>query len=427
MQVEVPETDIASEVQTRLLNLSRNTRVQGFRPGKAPMKVIRQRFGSQVRQEVIGEVVQSSFFEAVTREKLRPAGNPQIHPLTAIEGAGLKYTARFEVLPEFELADVKKLRVEKAECTINDADIDRMVDTLRRQRRKLEPAERESRTGDVVEIDFSGTLDGEPFEGGNGREFRIEIGSANLIKGFEEGLAGHKPGEEFDLDLRFPEDYGNDALKGKAVRFHVHMNKVFDSILPPVDETLFREFGVKEGGEPAFRAEVRVHMEREAQSVIRNRLRDNIMDALHKANDIALPPGLVDREKHRLLHQFEEALKARGLQTGDPHNPPGGQAIFEEQAKKRIALQLIIGELIRKAELKADPAKVRRLIEKNAQSYEDPAAIISWYYADRSRLAEVEALALEDEVMDWIASRAQVDSISIPFDGLVNKMQTKAV
>lgn len=427
LRVEVPEARIAGEVESRLRSLSRSTRVQGFRPGKVPMRVIQQRYGERVRLEVIGEVVQSSFYEAVTKERLRPAGSPHIDPLDANRGEGLKYTAKFEILPEFELADVENLAIEQCTCEIGDPDIDNMVETLRRQRRRLQSVDRASRPGDVIDIDFSGTLDGEAFDGGSGKAFKVELGSGRLIEGFETGLMGRAADQEFGLDLKYPEGQGSEKIRGKLVRFQIKVNKVYEPVLPEVDVEFFRQFGVNEGGEAAFRTEMRDHMEREAAAVIRKHLRESVMDALYKANEIALPGGLVEREKQRLRDQFDANLKAYGIEVSSKDERLKDPKLFDEQARKRVALQIIVGEIIRKQGLRVDPAKVRRTIERNAQSYEDPAAIVSWYYADRSRLAEVEALALEDEVMDWIIGRAKVKSVRLKFDELVNKGQTEMV
>ncbi|HEY7839973.1 MAG TPA: trigger factor [Gammaproteobacteria bacterium] len=426
MRVEVPEERISTEVENRLLHLSRTTKLQGFRPGKAPMKLIKQRFGQQVRREVVGEVVQSTFFEAISREKLRPAGSPRIDPLEAEQGAGVKYTAQFEVMPEFELRAVEKLTIEKPSCTIGEEDIDRMVETLRKQRSRLEKSDRESRRGDVLDIDFRGSIGGEPFEGGEGKGLRVELGLGRLIPGFEEGLAGRKTGEEFRLELEFPADYHAEKLKGKKASFEVKVNQAWEPRLPELDEEFFRAFGVQEGGAAAFRKEVREHMEREATSVIRTRVRDSIMDALYKVHEIELPRTLVEQEQHRLRHQFEHNLKHYGIEAKAADDRLKDPKLFEEQARKRVALQLIVGEIVRRNELKPDPAKVRAVIERNAQSYEDPAAIVSWYYADRQRLADVENVVLEDAVIDWISGRARVTETGIPFDELVNNRQTAA-
>ncbi len=426
MRVEIPEDQIATEVQNRLRNLTRTTRVQGFRPGKAPLKVIEQRFGSRVRQEVVGEAVQTSFYEAINRENLRPAGSPQIDPLTAELGRGVQYTATFEIIPEVKLVEVEKLEVTKPVCDITDENVDAMIETLRRQHRRLEPVDREARSGEVVEIDFTGKVGDEEFEGGSGKDFQVELGSGRFIEGFEDGLVGRKPGDDVRLELQFPEDYRVEKLAGKPVVFSIQVKKVLEPVLPEMDEDLFKQFGVTEGGEEMFRKEVREHMQREADSVVRNRIRDSVMEALFEAHTLELPKALVEQEVQQLRQQVESRLKAYGIEVEKAQENLNDPKLFEERARKRVTLRLVVAEVIKENGLTAEPGKVRALIEQNAQSYEDPTAIINWYYADKDRLAEVEALALEDEVIDWIAGRAQLNETNVPFDELVNKGQTEA-
>lgn len=425
MKVELPEDRVSGEVESRLQNLSRTTRIQGFRPGKAPLRIVRQRFGQRVRQEVVGELVQQSFYEAIGREKLRPVAGPVINPLEANSGAGIRYTARFEVLPEFEPAVPESLEVERTLCEITDANIDTMVETLRRQHRRLEPVNRPARDGDVLELNFTGHVDGAPFEGGEAKEFRVELGAARLIEGFDAGLKDRETGARFQLDLRFPDDYRVETLRGKPVTFDVEVLKVLEPVLPELNEEFFTTFGVREGGAEAFRREVREHMDREAAAVIRNRLRDSVVEAVHKANEIQLPTVLVQQEQLRLGEQVKENLKRYGIApeaAGDKLTDP---ALFEQQARKRVAVQLVVAEIIRRQDIKPDAARVRTTVENLARSYEDPAAIVSWYYADRSRLAEVEAMVLEDAVIDWIAARAKIREVKVAFDELVNKRQTE--
>ena len=426
MRVELPEDRVSGAIESRLQNLSRTTRIQGFRPGKAPLRIVRQRFGQRVRQEVVGELVQQSFYEAVGREKLRPVAGPEINPLEANAGNGIRYTAKFEVLPEFEPATPESLEIEKTRCDISPANVDTMVETLRKQHRRMNPVERGAQQADVLELNFSGKVDGEPFPGGEAKDFRVELGSARLLEGFEEGLIGRRAGEEFHLNLKFPDDYRVESLRGKPVIFDVTVLKVLEPELPELNEEFFAAFGIKEGGEEAFRREVREHMEREAAVVIRNRLRDSVVAAIHKANEIALPMVLIQREKQRLGEQLKANLKAYGVESGAADDRFRDPALFDEQARKRVAVQLVVAEIVRRQELKADPARVRAMIESTARSYEDPAAIVNWYYADRSRLADVEALVLEDEVIDWIATRARVREVQVGFDELVNKRQTES-
>lgn len=425
VRVEVPEERIATEVESRLKSLSRTTKIQGFRPGKVPYKLIRQRFGTQVRQEVIGEVVQSSFYEAITQENLRPAGTPEIGPLDSEAGKGLVYTAKFEILPEIELADVGKLEIDRPNCEIVEEDVDKMVDVLRQQRQALQEVTREAGNNDTLDIDFKGTIDGEPFEGGEANGFKVELGAKRLIEGFEDGLIGKKTGENVTLNLTFPDDYQVQDLAGKPVEFQITVNSVNEAVLPELNEEFFIEFGVKEGGLDAFREQIREHMERESKQALRNGLRDAIMKELLNANTIELPNTLVEQEKQRIKQQFEGNLKAQGLNVDDIKNTD--DSLYTEQANRRVALQLILSELIKENDLKADPVKVRAKIESFAESYQDPSAMINWYYSDKNRLAEIEALALEDEVIDWVISKAKLKDVDLSFDECMNKGQTGSV
>ena len=426
MRVAVPEERIAAEVQKRLQNLARTTRVQGFRPGKVPFKVVQKRFGARVRQEVVGEVVQSSFYEAISRENLRPAAYPNLEPVAAEQGQGLNYTAKFEVLPEIELAPIEALKTEKIVCEIGDDDLDRMIEVLRKQGRRSEEVERAAEWEDIVDIDFVGKVDGEVFAGGEARAFKVEIGSKSLIEGFEDGLIGKKAGDKAILTLSFPKHYHKQALAGRPVEFAVTVNGVYEQVLPPLDEAFFEGFGVKTGGEAAFRKEIAQHMNREAEAAIRNRLRNSVMDSLHAANELELPRALVEKEKQTMAQEFGRKLKSPGMPVDDNDAsalPDPEQ--FTDQARKRVTLQLLLAEIIRKHELKAEPSRVRELIERDSQGYEDPAAIVNWYYEDQRRLAEVEAMALEETVIRWVSEKSQVTEVSLRFDDLMNKGQTE--
>lgn len=426
MRVEVPEEQIANKVEARLKSLSRTTRIKGFRPGKVPFKLIQQRFGGKARQEVIGEVLQSSFHDAISQENLRPAGTPQIGSLDAEQGQGLVYTAKFEVMPELELAAVEELEIEKPYCEISDADIDNMVEELRSQNRILEEVERPAKNDDIVDIDFNGTINGETFAGGDATNFKVELGSQQLLDGFEQGLHGKKSGDKVTLDLVFPDDYQNRELAGKPVRFQVTVNRIHEARLPELDDEFFMKFGIKAGGEAAFRKQIQEHMQREADQAVKNRFRDSVMNTLYEANKVELPNILVEQEKQRIQQQFEADLKARGIKV-DEETRAIDESVFEEQAKRRVALQLIVVELVSANGLQVDAAKVRATIEQYAGSYEDPAAIINWYYADKNRLAGVEARVLENEVVEWIAERAKLTEMNMTFDECMNKRQTNSV
>ncbi|HSR63123.1 MAG TPA: trigger factor [Gammaproteobacteria bacterium] len=424
LRVEVPEEKIAGEVQNRLQSLSRTTKIQGFRPGKAPFKVIQKRYGSRVRQEVISDVVQSTFYEALAKEKLRPASNPAINPEESAEeeGTGFTYTATFEIFPEVEVAPVEKLEIEKPVCEVTEDDVDRMIEIIRKQKRTQQAVDRPAKEGDIATIDFKGSIDGKPFEGGEASDFQLELGSNRFIPGFEKGLVGACAGEEKTLKVTFPKDYHHEDFAGKDAEFAVKVKAVNEQVLPELDEVLFQSMGVTEGGLEEFRNAVRKNMEREVEQSLQSRTKNAVLDALHKANQLDLPETPVKNEAENLRQQYQSSLQMRGLNPDDiPEQDP---AIFNGEAEKRVALQLLISDIVKKNDIKADPSRVRGLIENAAAGYEDPGEVINWYYGDRKRLAEVEALALEDEVVKWVLDKAKVIEKPIKFDDLMNNRQT---
>lgn len=421
LRVEIPEEKIAGEVENRLKNLSRTTRIDGFRPGKVPLKLVQKRYGEQVRAEVIGETVRQSFYEAVTEQQLNPAGQPKIEPEQSEQG--FTYTATFEVYPEVKPAAADKLKIERPVCEINETDVDRMIETLRKQQRQMEPVERVAAAGDAVKVDFTGRIEGEVFEGGEARDFQVEIGAKRLIPGFEEGLIGSKAGDTKTLKLAFPDDYHQQELAGKPVEFEVAVKQVQEAKLPELNDEFFKSFGVSEGGEQAFRAEVRRNMEREAEQTVRNRTKEAVMDALYEANSVDLPAALVEAEQERLLEQAKGNLRQYGI--GDEQLAGMGKDSYLEQAQKRVALQLLVRELVSEQGFKAETSEMRELIEKNASGYEHPEEVVNWYFADKSRLAEVEALVIEDKLIDWLLDQATVSETPYTFDALMNKGQTE--
>lgn len=425
LRVEVPEEKIASEVQNRLQSISRTTRIQGFRPGKAPLKVVEKRFGSKVRKEVIGEVVQSSFYEALAREKLRPASQPAIDPMDET-GNGLVYTATFEIYPEVNLSSVEELDIEKPVCTVTDEDVDKMIEIIRKQQRTFKPVDRKSRKGDFLTIDFKGMIDDKEFEGGEGRDFRLELGSGRLIVGFEEGLIGFRAGDEVTLDLNFPDDYHKRELKGKPVKFTVNIKEVSEAELPELNDGLFASMGVKEGGLEAFKSEVRRNMEREVEQTLLNRSKNVVLDALYAANKIELPGSLIKNEAQRLQQQYHTQMQMRGVDIDEHQHDESEAEAFLAQAEKNVALQLMIADIVKSQQIKVEPSQIRSIIEKVAQSYDDPNEVINWYYSDRNRLVEVEAIALEDEVVKWLQTQARVTEKQFSFDELMNKGQTES-
>ena len=422
LTIQIPEDQIQPKVQSRLQSLSKTTKVQGFRPGKVPMKVIQGRYGAQVRQEIVGQLVQSSFQEAISQENLRPAGMPTIDPLDDKENEGLEYTATFEIMPDITLNPIEKLSVEQPESTVEPADVDTLTETLRKQNSELMEVDRKAKQGDTLIVDFEGKVDGEVFEGGTATDFSIELGSNQLIDGFESGLIGTQKDDQKDLNLTFPDDYHAENLAGKKVVFSVTVKTVKEPKLPELDEAFFKRFAIEEGGLDAFKNMLKNNMERELFQRTKQLTRDNILDALYEANEVNLPNVLVENEAQRLLEEMRERFKSQGI-------PPEAMdkvdaSTYNEQAKKRVTLHLLLSEIIKQNELKADPAKVREIIESQAQGYEDPNAIINWYYADQSRLADIEAMALEDDIVNWVLEKAKVKTKKITFDEIMNTRQT---
>ncbi|MCH9672301.1 MAG: trigger factor [Gammaproteobacteria bacterium] len=421
MKVEVPEDRIAQEVDSRLRNMMTSARIPGFRPGKVPMKVITKRFGRQVRDEVVSEVMRSSFMDALTEQNLRPAGGPTIDPVEAEPGQGLSYTAVFEVYPEITLTSVEDLEVVRPEAQVEDADIERMIGVLQDQRKVFNEVERAAANGDKVACDFVGRIDGEEFEGGKADGFEIELGRGGFIEGFEDGLVGATPGSERMLDLSFPEDYGQETLAGKAVQFEVKIHKVLEGSRPELNEDFVKQFGVEDGTEASFRVEIRGNMERELENGIKAMTKDRVLSALIEKNPVEMPQALITEECQRMVERRQNELRQSGI---DPQMMPVEPESFAEEATRRVQLGLLLAEIIKSSELSADPGKVRAEVERIATSYEDPNQVINYFYGEPGRLAEIESQVLEEAAIESILSRAKVTVEQSSFDALMNPGQT---
>ena len=421
LTVQVSEEQISTEVQNRLKSISRTARIDGFRPGKAPMRVVEQRFGPRVRDEVVGEVLRRSFADAVTQERLRPAGRPVFDPLSSNPGQGLSYTATFEVYPEVTLKPVNELKVTKIVCEVTEPDVDRMIETLRSQRRIWQAVDRGAKKGDRVTLDFKGTIDGAEFSGGSAENFELEVGAGRFITGFEDGLVGRGVGEHH-LKVSFPADYHRQDYAGKDAEFEVNVKQVAEAVLPAADEEFFKAFGVREGGLEAFRAEVRRNMERERDQAVKSLTKDKVLNALLDANTLQLPKALVENEAHRLLHETQRNLLTQGL----PRERVEGMKPdpFREQAQRRVGLGLLMADIIQRNSLKAEGTRVRARIEQLAASYDDPAAVVKWYYEDEQRLNDVQMAVLEEQAVEWLVGQAQVEEKHLSFDDLMNPRQT---
>lgn len=401
MTVQVPVERIEEEIERRLKAMAGKTRVDGFRPGKVPMNVLRHRFGEGVFQEVISELLRSSFHEAVTAENLRLAGDPNIEPVEMGPGKPLHYQATFDVCPVIEIVDLSSVEIGRPTADVMEGDLEEMLETLRMQRAEWDPVDRESRDGDRIRIDYEGTIDGNPFEGGKAEGMSVLLGKGRFLPEFEKPLLGRKAGDECEIAFTFPADYGAPELAGKAAVFHVKVHVVEEMRLPELDETFAKSFGVVEGGMERLREDIRGHMRRELEQAIKIRLKKQVMDALHVSHRFDLPSSLVAREMARLR---EESVP-HGMR-GENVAPP--DSMFEEEARRRVALGLIIAEIVKSEEIRPDFNRMRSMLESIASTYEDPQAVISQYLSNSEAMAGLEAIVIEEQVVDRVVSVAKV-------------------
>lgn len=420
MTVGLPAERIDAEVDKRLADAARNVRLDGFRRGKVPMKVVRQRFGLGVRQEVLGELVNKAYFEAVQQEKLQPAGMPAIEAKGGEkEGSDFEFVATFEVFPELELGDLGKVSVVRLEGEVNDADIDQMLDNLRQQQARYEVVERAAQKDDQVTIDYEGFKGGEPFAGGKGENSKLVLGSGQMIPGFEDGIVGMKAGEEKTVALAFPEDYHSEELKGQAVEFRIKLHNVAEKKLPELDEEFFKLFGVLEGGLEKFREEVRNNMTREMKSAAFNKLKTSVIDELLKIHEFQVPNALIKNEinamRNQMLQQFGEMAKKIDAASIFPDD------MFADQARKRVTTGLIFAELIRQRDIKVDPARVRAKVEEMAAIYNDPQEVVNHYLSNKQLLAGIENMVLEDQVIDFVLGSAKVEDKKAGYQDVIKR------
>ena len=404
MTVAVPGEKVESAVNIRLQEAARNVKLNGFRKGKVPYKVIKKKFGAGVRQEVVGEMMSQSYYEAIDQESLKPAGQPDIVPKNLDEGRDLEFVATFQVYPEITLPDFSIIKAERLGAEISETDIDEMIETLRKQKQSWEVVDRAAAAEDMVNIDYLGRRDGEDFEGGSAQGTNLVLGSERMIPGFESGIQGRLAGDSFTLDLSFPKEYHNTELAGQEVAFEVTLNSVNEQVMPAIDDEFYKGFGVEEGGNDAFREEVTNNMRRELKTASRNKLKSKLMDSLLEAVDTEIPDALVAGEIEQLRRQAMQQFG--GGQNIDAAMLPDD--LFKEQAVRRVLLGLVLGEVIQQQELKADPKKVRESIEELASTYESPDEVINWYYGNQEQLATIESSVLEDQVFDYVIDQSVV-------------------
>lgn len=415
LHITVPVEAVDEQINRRLQSLAHTTKINGFRPGKIPLKVIRNRFLNQVEQEVAGELIQTNFYRAVMDKELKPAGTPEIDTDGAKVGSNFEFTANFEVFPEIELADLTTAELTRNSATITDTDIDKMIANLRQQRAEWNPVERAAASEDQIKIDFEGSIDGEVFDGGSAEGADITLGSGQMIPGFEEGLIGMSAGDEKTFPVTFPVDYGAENLAGKEAQFKVKAITVSEATLPELNQEFIVSLAVEDGTVEGLRTKVRENMNRELEQRLEAQAKSSAFDLLLEHNDIQLPQSLVNSEADQLAH------KAHGGQEHAPgeHHHHNLEPHLEE-ARKRVALGLLLSEIVRVHDLKADADKVRANIDRMADPFDDKEAFVNWYYSQPERLAEIENVVLENEIVEWIFDQATVVEKTGDFDTIMN-------
>ncbi|MEE3288076.1 MAG: trigger factor [Pseudomonadota bacterium] len=420
LTIKVPATELDQNIQSRLARLAKTVKLPGFRPGKVPLKVVEARFSEQVLQEAAEELIGSSYRDAVVQESVEAAGPPAIEPTTMIRGKDLEYVATLEVFPEIPRLDIKGREIEKKTCKVESADVDRTIETLRKRRTTWEPGETPAAEDDRLLIDFRGTIDDQPFEGSEAENYPVVIGGGTMLKEFEEQLTGTSVGDSVTVNLTFPEDYPKSEIAGKAAQFNVEVREVGKPGLPELDEDFIKSFGVEEGTEPAFRKQILENLERERDQRIRNDIRMAVIEALIEDNEFDLPGSLVEEEIDRAVMASRSQLQQQGL----PSDGPVDRELFQDSASRRVKVGLVMHEIVKQREIKPDEVAVRKRLDEMSSGYDDPQQFINWYREDRSRLAQIEAAVVEDQVVEALIEEAQVTETAVSFEAFMDPVGT---
>ena len=420
LSVTLPVADIDNEIESRLKRLSRTVKMHGFRPGKVPLKVVAQQYGPQVRQEVLGDAMQKSFGEAVRNQNLRVAGYPRFDLKPPADGAAeFQYSATFEVYPDVKVGDIGNASIDRPHLAVSEAEVDRTIELMRKQRATYEPAQRAARNEDRVTIDFRGSIDGAEFQGSTGNGQQAVLGDGRLVPDFEANVVGVGAGESKTFDVRFPDDYHGREVAGKTARFEVTVKEVAAPVLPAVDAQFAKGLGVADGEIAKMRAEIRANVEREVKAKLKSNLREQVMQALLDATKMETPKGLLQMEVQRMREGMRQELTARGVKVNDDMPLPAD--LFEQRARRRVNLGLIFSELVKTHNLYARPEQVRAMVDEQAQSYERPEEVVKWFYAAPERLREIESVATEDNIVAWALGVAKVTDKTVGFEELMGK------
>lgn len=416
IDMTVALADIEKDVDQRLRQMSRSVKMAGFRPGKVPLKMVQQHYGSQARSEAVTAAVEKMYGEKVREQNLRVAGYPRIEPKSDAGEGQLGFTAVVEVYPEFTLADVSGEAIEKPTLTVTDAEVDKTLEVLRKQRTTYSPTERAAENGDRLVIDFVGRKDGEEFPGGKASDYRVMVGGGMMLPDFEAQMVGVRAGDHKTFDVAFPEDYQAADLAGKTVQFEMTVKAVEAPAVPEIDAEFAKQLGVADGDTAKMRAEVRSNLEREVKKRLLAKVKEQVMDALIKVNPIDVPKSLVDMEAEQMAAAAKRDMEQRGAMM---KNMPVDPAWFGDQATRRVKLGLLLAELVKVKDLHVKPEQVREVVDEFASTFEDPKEVVRWYYSQPQRLAEAEALALESNVVNWVLANAKVSEVAIAFDTLM--------
>jgi trigger factor len=422
LSVTVPLTQIEGEVDKRLARLAKSVKVPGFRPGHVPMKMVAAQYGPQVRSDVISDAVQQSFNDAVREQNLRVAGYPRIEPASdKKDDSALEFSAVFEIYPEFKIGDVSNATIERPQVEVTDADIDRTLEVLRKQRAVYHATEEGAQSGDRVKVDFTGTINGVAFGGGQAQDFPITLGEGRMLPEFETAVAGMKAGENKTFPLTFPADYHGKEVAGKQAEFALTAKSVERPQVPALDSAFATTFGIKSGKLEDLRKEVASNLRLELKRKVESNLRDQAMKVLRETTQVALPDSLVEMETRELMRRMAGNLQQQGMKPEDIKLSP---EMFKPQAEERVALGLIVSELVREQKLDARPDQVKAMVQEIAQTYEQPDAVVRWHYEKPERLADFEAMAVEHNVIDWVLGKAKVKDVPTSFETLMGPART---
>lgn len=417
LTVGVPAEQVENEVENRLKQAARNVTIKGFRKGKVPMSVVKQRFGAGIRQEVVGDVISRSFYAAVQKENVKPAGQPSIQPKQLAAGKDLEYIATFEVYPSVALSDLTAFELTSFKAEVTDADVDNMIEVLRKHQATWSVVERAAADGDQVNINFVGTKDGVEFAGGKAENHNLVLGSKSMIPGFEEGIVGLKAGENKVISVTFPEDYQAEELKGAEAQFAITVNSVSEAQLPELKKEFFLKFGVEKGGEKQFRKEVKANMDRELANALKAKVKGQVMDALIASHTTDVPKALIANEiqvlRNQMLQRFGGQQQNFDVKTLLP------DTMFQDEAARRVTLGLIVGEIVKSAKLKPDAKRIKAMIEEIASTYQEPKEVVEYYNSNQELMAGVESAVLEDQVVDHILSQAKVSEVQTSYDEII--------